>query len=240
MSGYVPGTHAKYPYLTETGAQDQKSDWAQAEDPSGVCVFDTRRLVTHFTSEGFMQINPRGLVPVLVIHQPTEDGAVNHDAKDTGLVSDQLLRRRFSHDMYEFERKQIQQTMSRTDERFKLAEGDVVLPDSAAILAYLAGTASATNEKVKLPSNSSELAFSSRAQADAMEFSSRCEELTGLFLAQRDTPPSNEMITKAYYNWSTEIQYWERIRQNAATRYLLSDQQVSLPDIIFFPHLAFM
>eukprot|EP00757_Euglenozoa_sp_SAG-D1_P013339 gene13338-21085_t len=22
MSGYVPGTHAKYPYLTETGAQD--------------------------------------------------------------------------------------------------------------------------------------------------------------------------------------------------------------------------
>eukprot|EP00757_Euglenozoa_sp_SAG-D1_P022761 gene22761-1366_t len=31
-SGYVLGTHAKYPYLTETGAQDRKSDWAQAED----------------------------------------------------------------------------------------------------------------------------------------------------------------------------------------------------------------
>eukprot|EP00757_Euglenozoa_sp_SAG-D1_P010211 gene10211-3163_t len=30
----IPGTHAKYPYLTEAGAQYRKSDWAQAEDPS--------------------------------------------------------------------------------------------------------------------------------------------------------------------------------------------------------------
>eukprot|EP00757_Euglenozoa_sp_SAG-D1_P002884 gene2883-13648_t len=27
------GTHAKYPYSSETGAQDRKSDWAQAEHP---------------------------------------------------------------------------------------------------------------------------------------------------------------------------------------------------------------
>eukprot|EP00757_Euglenozoa_sp_SAG-D1_P020233 gene20233-biopygen6597 len=33
MSGYVPGTHAKYPYLTDTGSQDRKSDWVQAGDP---------------------------------------------------------------------------------------------------------------------------------------------------------------------------------------------------------------
>eukprot|EP00757_Euglenozoa_sp_SAG-D1_P002002 gene2002-biopygen1271 len=32
---HVPGTHVKYPYLTETGAQDRKSVWAQAdENPS--------------------------------------------------------------------------------------------------------------------------------------------------------------------------------------------------------------
>eukprot|EP00757_Euglenozoa_sp_SAG-D1_P027078 gene27078-biopygen17636 len=26
-------THAKYPSLTETGVQDRKSDWVQADDP---------------------------------------------------------------------------------------------------------------------------------------------------------------------------------------------------------------
>eukprot|EP00757_Euglenozoa_sp_SAG-D1_P014929 gene14929-biopygen16931 len=29
----IPCTHVKYPYLTETGPQDRKSDWAQPEDP---------------------------------------------------------------------------------------------------------------------------------------------------------------------------------------------------------------
>eukprot|EP00757_Euglenozoa_sp_SAG-D1_P002156 gene2157-biopygen11321 len=33
MSGASSVTHAKHLYLTETGAQDRKSVWAQADDP---------------------------------------------------------------------------------------------------------------------------------------------------------------------------------------------------------------
>eukprot|EP00757_Euglenozoa_sp_SAG-D1_P001531 gene1531-biopygen10967 len=32
VSELVPGTYAKYPYLTEMGALDRKSDWAQADE----------------------------------------------------------------------------------------------------------------------------------------------------------------------------------------------------------------
>eukprot|EP00757_Euglenozoa_sp_SAG-D1_P020556 gene20556-biopygen923 len=32
VSELVPDTHTKYPYLTETGALDRKSDWAQADE----------------------------------------------------------------------------------------------------------------------------------------------------------------------------------------------------------------
>eukprot|EP00757_Euglenozoa_sp_SAG-D1_P016177 gene16177-biopygen4532 len=34
----VPGTHAKYLYLTETGAQDRKSDWAQAIEKDSIAT----------------------------------------------------------------------------------------------------------------------------------------------------------------------------------------------------------